>query len=145
MAKPPFRCIFCKSASGSFDSCEHIVPESLGNLEHILPPGIVCDKCNNYFSRKIEGPLLSTEFFRQARHRNGIPNKRKRIPVQGMLSSLMPYPWNWALTGTGRATCQLHTTRTMTDSSIVCWHPTVSRLSFHAQQTHQTDCSLGFY
>ena len=86
MAKPPFRCIFCKSASGSFDSCEHIVPESLGNLEHILPPGIVCDKCNNYFSRKIEGPLLSTEFFRQARHRNGIPNKRKRIPVQGMLS-----------------------------------------------------------
>ena len=86
MANAPFQCIFCKSTSASFDSCEHIVPESMGNLEHTLPPGVVCDGCNNYFSRKIEGPLLNTEFYRQARHRNGIPSKRNRIPVQGMLS-----------------------------------------------------------
>jgi hypothetical protein len=74
------RCIFCKNPSSNSKSIEHIVPESLGNMEHILPPGIVCDKCNNYFSREIEGPVLSQSYFRDARHRMSIPNKRKRIP-----------------------------------------------------------------
>lgn len=67
-------------------SCEHIVPESLGNKEHFLPPGVVCDKCNNYFSRKVEGPILTSDYYQQARNRNGIPSKRKRIPVQEVLS-----------------------------------------------------------
>ncbi|MBT3070018.1 HNH endonuclease [Rhodomicrobium sp. Az07] len=31
-----------------------LVPESLGNRQHVLPKGIVCDGCNNYFSRKVE-------------------------------------------------------------------------------------------
>lgn len=86
MAHTPFQCIFCKSMSASFVSSEHIVPESLGNTEHVLPPGIVCDGCNNYFARKIEGPLLSSDFLMQARHRNGVPSKRKRVPVQNMLT-----------------------------------------------------------
>lgn len=86
MAHAPFQCIFCKSTTASFASREHIVPESLGNAEHILPPGVVCDGCNNYFARKIEGPLLGTDFMMQARHRNGISSKRKRVPVQNMLS-----------------------------------------------------------
>lgn len=30
---------------------EHIVPESLGNIAYVLPKGIVCDKCNQYFSK----------------------------------------------------------------------------------------------
>jgi hypothetical protein len=78
----PQQCIFCKSTSAAFTAVEHIVPESLGNTEHILPRGVVCDPCNNYFANKIEGPILASDFFRQARHRNGIPNKRKRIPIQ---------------------------------------------------------------
>ncbi len=73
------RCIFCKSADRDFTSCEHIVPESLGNKVHVLPPGIVCDWCNNYFARKVEAPILNTPFFKQARSRNGIPNKRNRL------------------------------------------------------------------
>ncbi len=80
------RCIFCKSADREFTSREHIVPESLGNTEHILEPGVVCDWCNNYFARKIEDPILSSTFFIQARHRLLIQNKRQRIPPIDVLS-----------------------------------------------------------
>lgn len=75
------RCIFCKDLSDTSRSVEHIIPESLGNKEHVLPPGVVCDGCNNYFSRRIEGPLLEHEFFVQARFRNGVENKRGSVPL----------------------------------------------------------------
>jgi len=74
-------CIFCKTDSSNSKSVEHIIPESLGNVEHILPPGIVCDKCNNYFARKIEKPLLESQYFLYARFENLIPSKKGRIPV----------------------------------------------------------------
>jgi len=48
------RCLFCKCPSDDSKSVEHIIPETLGNADHVLPRGTVCDKCNNYFSRKIE-------------------------------------------------------------------------------------------
>ncbi len=82
----PHQCIFCKSKSAAFTSIEHIVPESFGNTEHILPRGVVCDSCNNYFASKVEGPILASDFFMQARHRNGIPSKRNRVPVQEMIA-----------------------------------------------------------
>jgi len=64
---------------------EHIIPESLGNTEHILPVGVVCDKCNNYIAREVEKPLLDSLYFRERRFRAGIPNKEKRIPpVEGV-------------------------------------------------------------
>src|ERR1043165_5224599 len=74
------RCIFCKVTSERSKGVEHIIPESLGNIEHILPRGAVCDVCNNYFSRKIEGPLLESPWFRHARSRQWIPNKRGYTP-----------------------------------------------------------------
>lgn len=74
------RCIFCKSDSSSSVPVEHIVPESLGNVAHVLPIGAVCDGCNQYFARKVEKPLLDSPMFRQLRARMGIPNKRGRIP-----------------------------------------------------------------
>jgi len=79
-------CIFCKSTTASFTSVEHIVPESLGNTEHLLPPGLVCDPCNNYFARKVEQPILGTDWFTQARNRTGIWSKRGRIPEIKALS-----------------------------------------------------------
>lgn len=80
------RCIFCRVASDNSKSVEHILPESLGNVEHILPPGIVCDKCNNYFARKIEKPLLESQYFLYARFENIIPSKKGRFPVvQGLI------------------------------------------------------------
>lgn len=68
------RCIFCKVNSSNSKTVEHIIPESLGNTEHILRPGIVCDKCNNYFAREVEKPLLDTQYFIQARFHNMIGN-----------------------------------------------------------------------
>ena len=79
------RCIFCKSDSTRSRSIEHIIPESLGNREHVLPRGTVCDICNNYFARKVEGPLLATSWFRHARSRQWVPNKRGLIPPMGGL------------------------------------------------------------
>lgn len=76
------KCIFCKQNSDGSNSIEHIVPESLGNKEHILPKGVVCDKCNNYFATKIEKPLMELPYFVSVRHRNLIENKKGRVPVE---------------------------------------------------------------
>ena len=45
-------CLFCQNTDEKqFSQEEHIVPESLGNRTYVLPKGIVCDKCNQYFSK----------------------------------------------------------------------------------------------
>lgn len=75
------RCIFCKQDSSTSRSVEHIVPESLGNVEYVLPIGAVCDGCNQYFSRKVERQVLETPMFRLMRARMTVPNKRGRIPA----------------------------------------------------------------
>lgn len=74
-------CVFCKGDSCGSSSVEHIIPESLGNRSHFLPAGVVCDRCNNYFAVKIEGPLLMSDYFRQVRFHNDIASKRGRIPA----------------------------------------------------------------
>lgn len=80
------KCIFCKKDSDESKSVEHIIPESLGNTDHVLPKGIVCDSCNNYFACKIEKPLLEMPYFMNTRHRNMIKSKKNRlIPCTGLL------------------------------------------------------------
>ncbi len=44
-------CLFCRSKINNCTKPEHIIPESLGNDTYILPIGVVCDKCNQYFSK----------------------------------------------------------------------------------------------
>lgn len=83
------RCIFCKSDSSSSRSKEHIVPESLGNRKFVLPPGIVCDKCNNYFATSVENVVLQSPFFKNLRARNGIPSKKGKVP--GHQAYLVPF------------------------------------------------------
>ena len=79
------RCIFCKSDSSTSKSREHIIPESLGNVNSFLPPGLVCDKCNNYFSREVEKPLLDSHYFRDLRFQMSVPSKKNKIPsIKGM-------------------------------------------------------------
>jgi hypothetical protein len=74
------RCIFCKTDSSQSTSVEHIIPESLGNTKHTLPKGVVCDKCNNYFSRKIENKVLSSRILQDIRSLMQIPSKKGKIP-----------------------------------------------------------------
>lgn len=59
---------------------EHVIPESLGNLSHTLRPGIVCDRCNNYFATKVEKPFLESDAISLLRFHQGIPSKRGRVP-----------------------------------------------------------------
>lgn len=74
------KCIFCGEDSSYSKSVEHIIPESFGNKTAILPKGIVCDKCNNYFSRKVEGPFLDLETFQRLRQELELEKKNgKRI------------------------------------------------------------------
>src|SRR5436309_15606851 len=75
------RCVFCKRDSGASRSIEHILPESLGNKEHTLPAGVVCDACNNYFASGIEQPVLESGHFVTARFSALIPNKREKMPM----------------------------------------------------------------
>lgn len=83
------RCIFCEVDTSNSKSVEHIIPESLGNQKHVLPVGFVCDKCNNYFAIKVERPLLESPYFIQLRQRQGIVNKKGRLPAaRGILPSL---------------------------------------------------------
>ena len=85
-------CIFCKEDSSNSKSIEHIIPESLGNTEHILNKCIVCDKCNNYFARKIEKKVLDYPEFQIDRFHMSIPSKKGKIP-----------PINGIITGSGEA------------------------------------------
>lgn len=64
-------------------SREHIIPESFGNKEHTLPPGVVCDKCNNYIGRKVEKPLLDSPYFKEQRFKMSVPSKENKIPMIG--------------------------------------------------------------
>lgn len=60
---------------------EHIIPKSLGNDSLILPSGIICDKCNNYFSTSIEKPFLEIESIRLLRSYHFIPSRKKKVPA----------------------------------------------------------------
>jgi len=75
-------CIFCKMDSIASSSIEHIIPQSIGNVEHTLPAGVVCDRCNNYFSTKIEKPLLEMSYFRDMCYCAKISNKRELDPLR---------------------------------------------------------------
>ena len=78
------QCIFCHKDSSTSKSVEHIIPESLGNKEHILPKGYVCDACNHYFSVKIESQLLAQPYFVSMRRRNDIRTKKGKYVAEDM-------------------------------------------------------------
>ena len=56
------------------------MPESIGSKKRVLAHGVVCDKCNNYFARKIEKPVLSHPSMRNLRAWHQVPSKRGNIP-----------------------------------------------------------------
>lgn len=85
------RCLFCKKDSSTSRSVEHIIPESLGNTTHILPKGVVCDQCNNYFSREVEKPFLESPAIRALRFEQALESKKGRVPaLPGMILPDVP-------------------------------------------------------
>lgn len=85
------RCLFCKADSSASRSVEHIIPESLGNTTAVLPPGVVCDTCNNYFARKVEAPFLQSPAVLHLRFHQRLENKRGRVPsVLGFIRPDIP-------------------------------------------------------
>lgn len=80
-------CIFCRNPSNDSCSVEHIIPESLGNHTLVLPPGVVCDSCNNYFSRKVEKQFLESPAIKSLRFHEEILSKKGKIPsLDGVLT-----------------------------------------------------------
>lgn len=77
--------MICGLGSDDSKSVEHIIPESLGNKNLILPKGIVCDKCNNYFSREIERPVLNSETFQQIRFFEKVKSKKGKFSSSSFL------------------------------------------------------------
>lgn len=74
------KCIFCNADTSNSKSVEHIIPQSFGNSKMVLRRGIVCDKCNNYFSVEIENPFLSKESSKMLRRELEIKSKKGKIP-----------------------------------------------------------------
>ena len=77
-------CLFCKSTNNSFKSKEHPFPESLGNTRIVLPPGVVCDDCNNYFSTKLENDFIHTYPMSFLRCFLPITTKKERPPTMSL-------------------------------------------------------------
>jgi hypothetical protein len=46
----------------NFDE-SHVLPECVGNQQKVLPSGIVCKPCNQYFGAKVEPALLADPLF----------------------------------------------------------------------------------
>lgn len=85
------RCIFCKADSTNSISVEHVIPESLGNTTQVLPLGIVCDGCNNYFAREVEKPFLTSPSLTLLRFHQELVSKKGRVPsITGVISPGIP-------------------------------------------------------
>lgn len=74
-------CIICRRRDGDFTSQEHIFPESLGNKEHVLPVGVVCDRCNNQVLAPLDAALCDFAPIAIMRTLNGVPSKAGKLPA----------------------------------------------------------------
>lgn len=63
----------------------------MGNKTVVLPKGIVCDKCNNYFSREVEKQFLESSAIRTLRFNQGLESKKGRVPsITGLIVPDIP-------------------------------------------------------
>lgn len=74
------KCIFCLHEDGEFTEEEHIVPESLGNTELVLPRGYVCKKCNNEILSDLDQALIDTPLLSFAYVENVTYSKQGKFP-----------------------------------------------------------------
>lgn len=79
-------CLFCLQSDGGFTSHEHALPESLGNRDLVLPPGVVCDRCNNTTLSELD--QLICDFFpiKMRRTMLGIASKAGKVPTTNVMT-----------------------------------------------------------
>jgi hypothetical protein len=75
------RCLYCLKSDGGFTSEEHPIPESLGNSTLVLPPGIVCDRCNRGKLSELDRTLVECLPVKIRRTTLGILSKAGKVPV----------------------------------------------------------------
>ena len=75
------RCLYCLKSDGGFTSEEHPIPESLGNSTLVLPPGIVCDRCNRGKLSELDRTLVECLPVKIRRTTLGIVSKAGKVPV----------------------------------------------------------------
>jgi hypothetical protein len=71
-------CLFCLRKDGGFSSREHVFSEALGNHEHVLDAGIVCDRCNNGPLGRADEALVNFPPISLLRAERGLPTKSGR-------------------------------------------------------------------
>lgn len=79
------KCIFCLRSQTSFTKEAHIIPESAGNKELVLPRGYECDDCNQEFSVTEQQVMRSFpgQFFRVAFVENTKRGKSPTSDIKG--------------------------------------------------------------
>lgn len=96
-------CLICRRSDGGFATEEHIVPESLGNREKILPYGVVCDRCNHEVCAPLDEALCSFMPIQMLRTMRQQPTKGGKLPSanfdNGKLESAGPGALSIALAG----------------------------------------------
>jgi hypothetical protein len=71
-------CLFCRRHDRKFASREHVFSEALGNEKFVLPPGVVCDSCNNGPLALGDNALIGFPAIELLRSERGLPTKSKK-------------------------------------------------------------------
>jgi hypothetical protein len=79
-------CLFCLKSDGGFTSREHALPESLGNQDLILPPGVVCDRCNTTTLSELDQLLCDFFPIKMRRTMLGIESKAGKVPTTKVMT-----------------------------------------------------------
>jgi hypothetical protein len=87
-------CLICRRSDGGFTTEEHIIAESLGNTDKILPPGVVCDRCNHEVCAPLDEALCTFGPVQMLRTMHQQPTKSGKLPTakfdNGRLGSTAP-------------------------------------------------------
>lgn len=85
--------MFCRRSDGGFVSREHIFSEALGNVnEKVLPPGVVCDRCNNGPLAQADEELVNLPVISMLRAERGIPTKGGKAVMSKWGNARIVYP-----------------------------------------------------
>jgi len=84
-------CLFCRRHDGGFLSPEHVYPEAIANVDElVLPPGVVCDRCNHGPLARADRSLVDFPVVQMLRAERGIPTKKGK-PVQAQFRDATLY------------------------------------------------------